>query len=89
MRRTLASSGRSIMTTETGTNHNSMIHLGYVRPGGRCMTVFTGIGGRNVRCALAGGRCSIVTAETVARYTAMIELGIGPCRGRVTVLTSV
>ena len=73
----LARGDRAVMTARAGTDHLRMIHraVSHRYPLGRRhrMARFTHIGSTDMRCALATGVSAIVTADTVAGDTTMID----------------
>ena len=74
---TLARGDDTVVTAGAGANHLRMIHraVSHRYPLGRRhrMARFTHIGSTDMRCALATGVSAIVTADTVAGDTTMID----------------
>ena len=67
----------AIMTAETGALHFSMIDSGCRLPQICAVTRLTATAGVDMRIALAGRRCPVVTGYAVTAYATMVE-----CRSR-------
>ena len=87
MCRVLAGRYCAVMTGAAGTQHLRMVYRVNGHPDIRVMAVFANIGCLNMREALAGGFDTVVTTDTVAGDSYVIEIGRQPASRRVTIVT--
>lgn len=87
MGKRLAGSDDAIVATDTGSTHSRVVHPANASPAESGVTEFAAIGRLYVTGTLTRTDGAIVTIAAIVRHVTVVETGVTPVRGGMTIVT--